>query len=553
MNSNKAKIPILLLCFLSIFRMEAKEDPSDIVPIDGPYVFLNQNEVEVNYINLEKNQLVVRKYDYPSKSKTPILNIGIDKSSRPSFKVTLAKEIKVPPAIYKQPQKLLALSDIEGNFEALVETLQGNGVIDEQYRWIYGDGHLVLVGDFFDRGINVTACLWLIYQLDQEALLQGGRVHFIVGNHEEMNMRGQLDWLKPKYKKVAEKMGMPYIKLYGENAELGRWLRKKNIIEKIGSTIYVHGGISPIVAQSGLSIKDLNELARKNFGLPYRKVMGKGERPALVFHTKIGPMWYRGYFNDRIDESALTIILQKYKANKIVVGHTVVEEVCSYYNDKIIAIDVKHERCIGAELCNALLVQNGKFYKVNPKGKREEIGAGSEPRNGSSKMKPPKLKLNPIERDARILRAVREANKNAVIQYVEAGHDVNATYTTRKYTLLHYAIKNGQLDIVRYLIEKGADFEKTYEDQTALMYAIKHQRTKIIHYLIDRGASINARNAAQKTPIFFVAQYGTVNNARLLISKGALTGLKDLEGNTPLEVALKHENKDVAGFLRNVK
>lgn len=50
-------------------------------------------------------------------------------------------------------EKLLVIFDIEGNFDVFVNFLKGNEVINEDYEWIYGLGYLVLVGDFFDRGL----------------------------------------------------------------------------------------------------------------------------------------------------------------------------------------------------------------------------------------------------------------------------------------------------------------------------------------------------------------------------------------------------------------
>ena len=83
------------------------------------------------------------------------------------FSFKLMREHKVSPAIYPSPEKLLAISDIEGNFNALQSFLKNNGIVDSNYNWTYGNGHLVLVGDFVDRGNNVTQVLWLIYKLEE--------------------------------------------------------------------------------------------------------------------------------------------------------------------------------------------------------------------------------------------------------------------------------------------------------------------------------------------------------------------------------------------------
>ncbi|WP_315816501.1 hypothetical protein [Paraflavitalea speifideaquila] len=57
-------------------------------------------------------------------------------------------------------------------------------------------------------------------------------------------------------------MGKQLTQLYAENSELGKWLRTKNIVEKIGNILYVHGGISRELNQLHLSVTEINQLAR---------------------------------------------------------------------------------------------------------------------------------------------------------------------------------------------------------------------------------------------------------------------------------------------------
>ena len=39
-------------------------------------------------------------------------------------------------------------------------------------------------------------------------------------------------------------MNKPYMQLFGPNAEIGRWLATKNVVERVGNTLFTHGGIS---------------------------------------------------------------------------------------------------------------------------------------------------------------------------------------------------------------------------------------------------------------------------------------------------------------------
>ena len=65
---------------------------------------------------------------------------------------------------------MLALSDIEGEFENFRALLIAGHMMDSLYHWTFGKGHLVICGDLFDRGRDVVAELWLLYKLEDGQL-----------------------------------------------------------------------------------------------------------------------------------------------------------------------------------------------------------------------------------------------------------------------------------------------------------------------------------------------------------------------------------------------
>src|SRR5690606_12940354 len=93
---------------------------------------------------------------------------------------------------------LLVVADTHGEYDILVQLLQRQHVIDERLRWSFGRGHLVLLGDVFDRGAHQIEILWLMYQLQADAAAAGGGVELLIGNHEAMVMRGDLRYLHPR-------------------------------------------------------------------------------------------------------------------------------------------------------------------------------------------------------------------------------------------------------------------------------------------------------------------------------------------------------------------
>ncbi len=285
------------------------------------------------------------------------------------FRTTIRKSIKNEPCLYEMPQKLLALSDIEGNFFALRELLIHNGIMSPQYNWTFGNGHLVLNGDFFDRGLHVTECLWLIYHLEQEAIKDGGYVHFILGNHEIMNMNNDLRYVRNKYYENTYIIKEAYSNWYTPDTELGRWLQSKNIVEKIGQYLFTHGGICEEIANNKADVEKINSVARDYYYKEEKALESKDKFTAMLFSDKFSPFWYRGYVSQSIDEMTLDKILAKYQVSKIVVGHSLVDDVRYYYNSKVIAIDTKH----ASGDAEGLLVESDTEYRVDSAGKRFPI------------------------------------------------------------------------------------------------------------------------------------------------------------------------------------
>ena len=59
----------------------------------------------------------------------------------------------------------------------MLRLMRANGVIDREMKWAFGEGHVVVVGDMFDRGPNVTDVLWLLYQPMRPFAHRGGTHH----------------------------------------------------------------------------------------------------------------------------------------------------------------------------------------------------------------------------------------------------------------------------------------------------------------------------------------------------------------------------------------
>lgn len=280
------------------------------------------------------------------------------------FQLRLKQTLQNEPCEYPQPEKIFAVSDIEGNFIAFSQLLYNNNVIDKYLKWTFGEGHLVITGDCFDRGEQVMECLWLIYSLEEKARKKGGYVHFILGNHEIMNMNGDWRYVHPKYAKSST---TSYTALYYGNNELWRWLCTKNIMEVIGNTLFVHGGISEELLNLKLSVTAINNRVRPNYAQSNQHFTDPLNK--LIFNSEHSPFWYRGYYSLQLRQEVIEATLKHFEVSTIVTGHTVVEHISSYYNGKVINLDTDHAN----GRSEALLITNNIFYRADKAGKKTKI------------------------------------------------------------------------------------------------------------------------------------------------------------------------------------
>ncbi len=333
---------------------------------DGPYVLYKNKTVIAHYF-FDNNGIITVKSDSVelAQKEKLVIHVSTDEPGK-VFPVTLKQKLHIEKCEYKRVNKQLVISDIEGNFRAFRRLLQANGVMDAKFNWTFGEGHLVLNGDFFDRGNQVTEVLWLIYSLEEKAKVAGGYVHFILGNHEIMNMNGDLRYVQKKYIGNAYLLGERYVDLYGEDSELGRWLRTKNIVEKIGNMLYVHGGISAPMNKLKIPVTEINEVARPFYA---DSSFQYENRKQEVINGDDGPFWYRGYYqgNKMASREQIDSSLALYNTRHIATGHTVVADtVSTWYDGKIFNTDVRH----ASGFSEALLVENDKFFRVNTVGEK---------------------------------------------------------------------------------------------------------------------------------------------------------------------------------------
>lgn len=299
-----------------------------------------------------------------------------DHKGKSSFDVKL-HPLKRPDWNYRQPDKVFVMSDPHGRLDCVISLLRGNGIIDKEYRWDFGKNHLVVIGDIFDRGKDVPQIFWLFYKLEAEAEQAGGRVSFLLGNHEPMVLAGDLRYTKEKYKALAEKLGISYRKLFGTDTELGRWLCTRNTMQVIGKDLYVHAGLGKEFYDRNLDIPTVNrEMSRALF-------LSKKERKALspltaFLYGNSGPIWYRGLVRKDakyhpLPADSLQLLLERYKVRRIIVGHTIFKDISTFYGGKVIGVNVDNKENREKKRGRAVLIERDKYVVVGDKGAKRTL------------------------------------------------------------------------------------------------------------------------------------------------------------------------------------
>ena len=185
-------------------------------------------------------------------------------------------------------ERIVAVGDVHGAYDALVRTLGNAGVLDAAGGWAAGRAHLVVTGDILDRGPDSRRVMDLLMRLEGGAAEAGGRVHVLLGNHEVMNLVGDLRYVSTaEYAAFADdespaerargleifaasRAGTPdaalsvefakrappgffaHRRAFAPDGHYGRWLLEKPFIVLLNDTAFVHGGLSPMVTELGL-------------------------------------------------------------------------------------------------------------------------------------------------------------------------------------------------------------------------------------------------------------------------------------------------------------
>jgi hypothetical protein len=194
------------------------------------------------------------------------------------------------PERWNDVPRVVVVGDVHGAYTALVDLLQATGVIGADLHWTGGETHLVSLGDLLDRGAGARRVLDLVMRLEEEAAATGGRVHVVLGNHEAMNLLGDLRYVAPADYAAFAADETPAMRAeayarfaaaaadgdtaatearfdaaypagyfarqaaFAPSGRYGAWLLSLPAVVIVDDTAFMHGGPSALVAEMGLGV-----------------------------------------------------------------------------------------------------------------------------------------------------------------------------------------------------------------------------------------------------------------------------------------------------------
>jgi TPR repeat protein len=334
------------------------------------------------------------------------------------------------PDVWTGVARIVAIGDVHGDYESFAAVLQSAGLIDGNGNWTGGKTHLVQTGDIVDRGPNSRSVMDLLMRLQRQAEAAGGAVHCLLGNHEAMNVYGDLRYVSPaefasfapgnsgadraapyEYGKSITAAATPsfdqtqsssehpngFAELraaFGPEGAYGKWLRSENAVVKIDRTLFVHAGLGQKYAD--WSIDKINQEVREELD-DFTRLHG-----GIVTDAE-GPLWYSGLAKgDENLEPLVDQLLKHFDVDRIVIGHTYAQgAVTPRFRGKVIMIDVGIPRIYDNVAKIACLeIDNGQAYALHRGQKLELPKDDSEMLQYLQKAEP--LDPRPSPLDARI-------------------------------------------------------------------------------------------------------------------------------------------------------
>jgi hypothetical protein len=272
-----------------------------------------------------------------------------------------ALAVAAPASAVDQPSaihRIVAVGDLHGDFAAWRAIAKAAGLVDPKGRWTGGKTVLVQVGDVVDRGPDSLKIVQDLMRLQREAPRAGGRVIAVLGNHEAMNLTGDLryvsdgeyaaftdrnstrrreqfyaknkDAIEAAYRERDATMTPEAVKAawlaatplgliehraaWDPEGKIGRWVVGNPAVVQLDGNLFVHGGLCPPYV--GATVEDINRQVTA-------ALAARSTAPEAIINAEAGPLWCRSLASSDASVGAqVDAVLAAYGAKRIVIAHT---------------------------------------------------------------------------------------------------------------------------------------------------------------------------------------------------------------------------------------
>lgn len=245
---------------------------------------------------------------------------------------------------YNPPPRLLAIGDLHGDITNAKEILKFAQIVDCDGHWVAGRDTVIQVGDVVDRGPHGHEIIDYFAVLKEEAKLSGGEFIQLLGNHELMNMQGNVKFVNPQ--SASAFGGMDSLKQAFDpvTGAYGSYLTRTCDAAVIRNrTLFVHAGVLPQYARLGVA--EMNRQVRN-------AILAKNASDPILLDD--GPLWTRQIIYPAQKGNCSNLlesikVLSEYEirhgrkpVDRMVIGHTIMQDgaIHQLCDGKLIAIDI---------------------------------------------------------------------------------------------------------------------------------------------------------------------------------------------------------------------
>ena len=255
------------------------------------------------------------------------------------------------PSVLPAVKRIIVIGDLHGDWDITIKSLKLAKVIDNNNNWNGGETVVVQLGDQIDRcrssgrrcifpeetpndEASDMKILMFFTQLHEQAQKVGGAVYSILGNHELMNVDGNMNYVSYLNIKDFENFHTPEGKSIANSLDARKWaFRPGNPVANflsctrqlslvIGSNIFVHAGILEKIAKE-YKIEDMNKIMTLYL---QKKLKNPLKYNDLLESSDYSPLWNRIFAtqlpSQQLCDNLMNPLKQYYKVDRIFVGHT---------------------------------------------------------------------------------------------------------------------------------------------------------------------------------------------------------------------------------------